>query len=288
MSLRTRVVVSFFTLSSLALLVACGSSSPKVVPPPTGGFSNSNLNGTYVFSTIGADSIGDFLAIAGTVSADGNGNLTGGTFDVSNPGGVGLLVQVSVGVKSSYKITADGRGKATFQTSQGSFTFDFVLTSSEHALITLFDAGGTGSGSIDLQGSVSQSQIAQPYAVNLNGLDANFNPLASLAGFTLDASGNMTNGVQDINDLTTSLPDLGLSGTVLVGAAGSPGTSQFATQTTLGILTFDVFPIDSNHLKLIETDGVAFLSGDAFPQLSSVPTGTNVFTLAGLDFGINP
>src|SRR5436305_4463751 len=201
MSLRTRVVVSVVTLSSLALFVACGSGGPKVVLPPTGGFSNSNLNGTYVFSTIGADAVGNFLAIAGTVSGDGTGKFAGGSFDVSNPNGVGVLHGVPVGVKSSYNITADGRGKATLQTSQGSFTFDFVMTSSEHGLITLFDAGGTGSGSIDLQASVSQSQIAQAYTVNLNGLDGGLNPLASLAGFTLDASGNMSNGVQEINDV---------------------------------------------------------------------------------------
>ena len=291
MSLRTRIVVSLLTLSSLALLVACGSSGPKVVPPPTGGFSNSNLNGTYVFSTIGADSIGNFLAITGTVSADGTGKIVGGQFDVSNPGGAGILLGVPIGVKSSYNITADGRGKATLQTSQGTFTFNFVMTSSEHGLITLFDTGGTGSGSIDLQSSsVTQLQLAQPYTVSLNGLDITANPpvpMASVAAFTLDAAGNMSNGVQDINDIGTALPGLSLTGTVLVGAGGAPGTAQLNTQTTLGTLTFDVFPIDSNHLKLIETDGVAILSGDAFPQLSSTPTGTNVFTLAGLDFGVS-
>jgi hypothetical protein len=79
------------------------------------------------------------------------------------------------------------------------------------------------------------------------------------------------------------LPQLTLSGTVLVGAAGAPGTAQLVTQTSLGTLTFDVYSIDPSHLKFVETDGVAFMVGDAFPQQTTIPAATNVFTVAGMD-----
>ncbi len=282
MSLRNRLVLPM-ALFSLAALAGCGSSSNKATPPPTGGFSNSNLKGTYVFSIIGSDTAGNLLELTGTLTADGNGSVSSGTFDMNNPNGLGVgLVTASSG--STYHVTVDGRGIATVKTSLGTFGFDFVLTSSEHGQITEFDTGGTGSGTLDLQATVSQTDIEKSYALSLTGIDGGLNPMASLAGFTLDGAGTMSNGVQDINDSTTILDLLTLDGSVLVGTAGAPGTAQLVTSTTLGTLTFDVYPIDANHLKFIETDGVAALAGDAFPQLTSVPVGTNVFTAAGVDF----
>ena len=58
MSLRTRYILPVIALFSLAFLVAAcgGSGTHSATPPPSGGFSNSNLNGTYTFSVAGADS----------------------------------------------------------------------------------------------------------------------------------------------------------------------------------------------------------------------------------------
>ena len=45
-----------------------------------------------------------------------------------------------------------------------------------------------------------------------------------------------------------------------------------------------MFPIDATHLKFIEMDTTATLSGDAFSQTSTaIPTGTLAFTLQGLN-----
>src|SRR5579859_2895190 len=281
-----RLIVPAIALLGLAFLVSCGGSTyHPPSPPPSGGFGNSSLNGTYVFSTIGADSMGNLMEITGTLVADGNGNISGGMFDVNNPNGAGVG-SVTVGNGSTYKVTSDGRGTATVKTTtSGTFGFDFVLHSSAGGLITEFDTGGTGSGTFELQSPVAQTDLAQAYALSLTGADSGINSMSTVAGFTLDAGGTMSNGVQDINDSRTVLTSLSLSGSVLVGAAGAPGTAQLITSTSLATLTFDVFPIDSNHLKFIETDGAAFLAGDAFPQ-SSIPASpsTYVFTLSGLDF----
>jgi len=281
MSCRNRLVLPII-LSTLAVLAGCGSSSNKATPPPTGGFSNSSFKGTYVFSVIGSDAVGNFSAMTGTLTADGNGSLTGGTFDVNNPNGLGVG-NVTLSSGSTYHVTVDGRGTAVAKTSQGTFGFDFVLTTAEHGMITEFDTGGTGSGTLDLQATVDQSQLAGSYVLSLTGIDSGLNSMASVAGFTLSASGSISNGVQDINDSQTVFPQLTLSGTVLVGAAGAPGTAQLVTETSLGTLAFDVFAIDATHLKFIETDTLASLAGDAFPQQTSIPTGTNVFTVAGVD-----
>jgi hypothetical protein len=304
MSLRNRLVLSV-VLSTLALLVGCGSSSNKAVAPPSGGFSDSDLSGTYVFSFVGADitdsqvtGTASIMAAAGTLTADGKGGLTG-TIDLDDPElataeSAASFVLTGLSATGGYKITADGRGSGTIQVTvnnQGvTIGVDFVLMTDSHGFITRFDGNGTGSGTLDLQsGSIAQSQLAS-YAFSLSGVDSSLsNPFATAGAFTLDSNGNITTGVEDFNDNRnvnglTSLPLT--SGSVVLGAAGAAGTAQLAaTGSPFGDLTFDVWPIDSTHLKLIETDGFSILAGDAFTQQTTIPSGQLVYTMAGLDDG---
>src|SRR5579872_5811646 len=113
MSLRNRIFL-LFSLSALAILAACGGggSTPPVIPtpPPTGGFSNSNLNGTYTFSISGAN-VNGLFAMAGSFTACGcsAGTISAGTIDVVDPLN-GPLAAVALGTNSTYQISADGRG----------------------------------------------------------------------------------------------------------------------------------------------------------------------------------
>lgn len=294
MSVRNGFVL-LLALSALTFLVACGSSSPKVNPPPSGGFSDSDLNGTYVFSTTGEDSASEFLTMAGTLTANGSGSISAGTVDV-----VGLEVSAAAQSISggSYKITADGRGQIVFNlnvitlnssgspvTSGFTFTLDLVLTSSSHGLVTEFDANGTGSGTIDLQGTVSQAQIAGSYAFGLSGVGDNSTaaPIAIAGALTLDSTGAVTAGQEDINNafLYSGAPNaIAANSTVTIGT--SPGTASLVV-TGVDTYTFDIFPIDSTHLKLIETDGLLLTAGDAYTQAASIPTGQLVFTMGGIE-----
>lgn len=273
-------------LSALSLLVGCGGSSPvKAVPPPSGGFSNSSLNGTYVFSGSGTDiTNSSFFAVAGTIVASGNGTLTGGSFDfIDSFLGVSTNNSVSGG---TYSITADGRGIATLP---GGLSIDFVLTSSSHGLITRFDNGGTGSGSLDIQGT--QTAPSGSYAFSFSGVDSSANALSTVGAFTLNGQ-TISSGFEDFNDhftisSETGLTNLPLSGLVVAGPGVGPAGTQLTASTsfgTAGTLAFDVFEVDSTHLKFIETDGTDFLAGDAFTQQTSMPpAGQLVFTMAGAD-----
>ena len=316
MSFRARLVLPVI-LAALAVLAGCGgSSNPTVTPPPSGGFANSNLSGTYVFSVTGTanDSAGDFITMAGTFTADGKGNIstTGGVIDFNSTLGVQAAEAAVTG--GTYNVGADGRpfgsanlpsGLLTLQAGGNTYTFDFVLTSSEHGLITEFDGNGSASGTLDLQSAVAQSDIdGQSFAFSFTGSSGFANslcgfsfgtpvpaPLGNVGAFTLDANGNVASGVEDFNNNCswTGPPNLTVtSGSV---AVGSPGKATIAS--TIGGSTttysFDVFPIDAKHLKFIEMDAVAILVGDAFtqPQPASIPSANNVFTLAGFDNNIN-
>ncbi|HXC43574.1 MAG TPA: hypothetical protein VNY51_08640 [Candidatus Dormibacteraeota bacterium] len=288
MSVRNGFVL-LLALSALTFLVACGGSSSGIsnpTPPPTGGFTNANLNGTYVFSVSGTDSNDASYAIAGTLTADGSGgngkgNITAGAIDINDPSGLTApAAGVPINSGGFYSISVDGRGQITIGISQAisgfpNLTFDFVLQDTNHGLVTEFDPFGTGSGTIDLQ--AAGVTPTGSYAFSLSGASGT-SAWATAGNFTL--TGSALAGLDDLNEGGASiLPGQALSGSLALASSNGPAT----TLTVPGFSgTFDAFAIDSTHLKLIEMDTIATLSGDAFSQTSTdFPTGTLAFTLEG-------
>ncbi len=304
MSVRSALVL-FLALSTLAFLVACGNSNPTAQAPPGGGFTASNFSGTYVISISGADYAstttfpnGSSFALTGTIAPNGSGSINGGAVDIIDPAlaaalGSTVYVQTNLPVTGNYRVTADGRGTGsvtvTFDGGSEQFGFDFVLTQNGDGLITRFDGNGTGSGTIGLQSTASQTSLTS-LAFSLSGADGSETfSLASAGGFALDSNGNITagSGFQDFNEGGSSagLANLPLTGSVVL-TSGTAGTAQLAT--SVNSLAFDVFVIDSTHLKFIETDAIEFLSGDAFTQQASFPQGTLAFTISGFDSSGDP
>jgi hypothetical protein len=312
MSLRTRLALPAI-LSSLAFLAACGggSNNPPVNPPPSGSFTNTNLSGNYAFSVTGtaADNDSDFVTIMGSFTADGNGNIISGVLDQNSTAPNGLILDNIT--SGTYSVGADGRpvgssslpsGLLTLQTqNSGTFQFDYVLTSSTHGLLTQFETQGSASGSLDLQADVSQADIAgRSYAFNLTGSSGFGNnicgfamsgavPFATVGAFTLDANGNVISGVEDFNNNCVSNGSTNLAITDGdIDLSTFPGTAALTTGTGGSAITytFDVYPIDATHLKFIEVDDQPMLVGDAFTQTSSIPSGNNVFTIAGFDLSV--
>ena len=279
-----RLLMALAAIASILLIASCGSGGSPARSNQVG-FTDSDLKGTYVFSSAGSDANGNPLALAGAFATNGSGGITGGTMDVVDPA---ATTPVSVGLaitSGSYNVNTDGRGQATLTSSVGTFTLDFVLTSNSHGLVSEFDSNGTGSGTLDLQTAVtSLSQLAGPFAFSLAGNDSDGNPFATAGAFTLNASGTTTTpGVEDFNDAALFV-DAGqsLTAAATLGSGTDPGTIALTTPASFGKLTFDFYPIDATHLKFIETDDTDFLSGDAFTQTgASIPTGPMVFTMAG-------
>jgi hypothetical protein len=298
MSVRNALVL-FLALSTISLLVACGSSGPKIIPPPTGGFTTSSLSGTYVFSFSGTDisaanlNVGpSYFSVVGALTAS-SGALTG-TIDVVDPDLAAVLnlsspvltAQTLTG--GSYSITPDGRGSGTIRISPNGtnveFGLDFVLMTPSHGLITRFDTNGTGSGTIDLQDSTLTQSALTSYSFSLSGWDQNSNPFGTAGNFSLGGSTTISTGLQDFNDAGNPTTNLPLTGSITLGAAGAAGSASLtATGTPYGTLSFDVWPIDATHMKLIEVDGVEAIEGDAFTQQTTISSGQLVYTMAGLD-----
>jgi len=277
-----RLLMALAAMTSIFLTVGCGSSGAPAKPNPVG-FGLSSLNGTYVFSSQGLDSNGAPLAVAGAVVANGSGGITGGTMDVVDAEFTPPSPVAQAITSGSYSVGVDGRGRATLNSNNSlgsSITLDFVLTSSSHGLVTQFDGHGTGSGTIDLQTAVtSLSQFAGPYAFSLAGSDSGGYPFATAGAFNLNSSGSIIGGggVEDFNDNGAVISE-SLSGVATLGSGTGPG--QITLTTTSFLLTFDFYPIDATHWKLIETDYKDFLGGDVLTATEST-VGTMVFTMAG-------
>ncbi len=298
MSVRNALVL-FLALSTMSLLVGCGSSGPAIVPPPTGGFTTSSLSGTYVFSFSGTDittsnlaNSASYFSVVGALTAS-SGGLTG-TIDVVDPelaAALGLSSPVLTAqtlTGGSYSITPDGRGSGTIRISPNGtnveFGLDFVLMTPSHGLITRFDTNGTGSGTIDLQDSTLTQSALTSYSFSLSGWDQNSNPFGTAGNFSLGGSTTISTGLQDFNDAGNPTTNLPLTGSLTLGAAGAAGSASLtATGTPYGTLSFDVWPIDATHMKLIEVDGVEAIEGDAFTQQTTISSGQLVYTMAGLD-----
>jgi hypothetical protein len=294
MSVRNGIVL-LLALSTLLFLAACGGNGASVatpVAPPSGAFSNSNLNGTYVFSISGLDSGGVPYAIAGTLTANGSGgngkgSITG-TFDI-NDGASGIAAGASITSGSTYSVGQDGRGQTVVQNNIGNgfptLTFDFVLSSGSHGLITEFDTFGSGSGTLDLQ-AAGVTYSTGSYAFSLSGASSSSgSPWATVGNFTL--AGATMSGEDDFNESALAFPAATLTGSLALGPSSTPATNLSVASASGSIFTgvFDAIAIDATHLKFIEMDSTATLSGDAYSQTSpTIAAGTLAFTLAGSEF----
>lgn len=275
----------------LAALAGCGNGSGIThgVAPPSGGFTNSNLNGTYVFSVSGTDQVGSSpYAIVGAFTANGSGGITGGTLDINDADTAvftsGPVADSAIGSGSGYSVGVDGRGTATLNTSTpfGKIVLDFALQDSSHGLVTEFDANGSGSGTLDLQASGTTPKGT--YAFSFSG-GYNSTIVGTVGNFTLGSGGSVT-GLEDFNSEGIPYADETLSGTVVLGPSSTPATHLVAAPSAGSAnfaIAYDVYAIDASHLKFIEMDTTGTLSGDAFSQTSTaMPTNSTLaFTLFG-------
>jgi hypothetical protein len=295
MSVRQGFVL-LVSLSALSFLAACGGSNSGIatpVPPPSGSFGQNSLKGTYVFAVSGLDASGDAYSMAGTLSANGSGGITGGTLDLNDPAEIsspGFVADATINSNSTYSVTADGRAQTQIGTNISglpTLTLDLALSSTSGGLVTEADTFGTGTGTIDIQ--TATDVTAGPYAFSLSGAVVNGSgTLGEVGNFTVASGGTISPaGLADFNDnAAAAYPAQTLTGTV---AASSTGPATTLSTSLYPTLTFDVFPISSTHLKFIEMDMTALLSGDAFSQTSAtMPTGTLPFTLLGAATGGAP
>lgn len=247
-----------------------------------GTLNNTLFSGSYAFRFTGFDTDGS-VAIIGTIAADGNGNITGGTEEVSRVSGIADGVTVvpesedsTTGVisGSTYSIDSngDGRGTLMLETTFGQLTVDSdyqmvlepdgsVRFFQDHPTPTpanpdTFSTHGEGIMKPMIGSSFAATTFSGNYAFEFTGEDLNKKPVA-LAG-VVHADGTaqtLTPGTSDFNDAGVygSQP---ITGTFTFGSSNI-GATQFtfeAPQSGEITLNFAYMFVSGSDLYFIETD----------------------------------
>ena len=172
-------------------------------------FSNASLTGPFTFSYTGNDSAG-FTAVAGSFIADGQGHIVSGVED-SDSFSTGVATRVPI--TGTYAVGPDGRTSAKFNVGSGSGagqgtaqTFQFAMANYQHGALTRFDAGNTGSGTVDQQNlnglTTGLATLSGPYVFSVAGADSGFYAQGMAGKFSANGSGQITGGspILDVNN----------------------------------------------------------------------------------------
>jgi hypothetical protein len=253
-------------------------------------FSDESLTGPFAFSYSGDDESG-FTAAAGSFVADGNGHIQSGVEDVDSFSSGG---RVEFQISGTYTVGADGRASLKLnQGLPGAATWQFALTSNQHAVMIRFDRTITGSGTIDQQNvddiaTSALSTITGPYVFSVSGADPLFSPMGIAGKFSTNGSAVQTaNAVLDLNDngAVTQADSLVSGSYSLDNTAPDTGRGTITlTGGTTGPREYAFYIVDSTHLYLIEIDNNDFLVGNMYSGSAAPGTlaaGNYAFTAGG-------
>jgi hypothetical protein len=231
---------------------------------------NTLLSGQYVFLFNGFDQdtkgkIGS-VALAGTLTANGDGDITAGTVDSNRTSGVALGGSLT----GTYTIRNDGRGTLELTSTFNGNTpivadYDLVLDSNgnakffqDYTTTTSKDSNHThGEGVLKHvvgPSSFGNNNFSGNYAFVLPGYDLTGKPVALAGAFHADGAQSISPGASDFNDAGT-FSSQSLSGDYTL-AAGNRGSAHlvFAPNQPQKTLFFIFYLVTPSDLYFIEAD----------------------------------
>jgi hypothetical protein len=264
--------------SGLATAVAPGVTA--ITASSTGITSNTlflsvtaRLNGQYAFLLQGFDdATGDRIAMIGSFTADGSGNISAGVEDLNGPSGFSEVT--FTGTYTTDASPPDNRGRIIITNSNGAFTeFTFAAGTlsagvpTAGTMIEFDDASGTGSeraAGMFYQQNTSDfalSSIAGPYALQFAGQTTTGSRSVSTGAFSADGNGNLSSGQLDTN-APPALP----SGTPQSFTAMLSANSTIATNTSTNgqfLLSFTTGPSVNGVIYIVSSAQALFMETDS-------------------------
>jgi hypothetical protein len=229
----------------------------------------------------------------GSVTLDGNGNVTGGVEDLISPGFFDIadpILATNSNPMSFYTVDPSGHGTMQFKTfNNETLDFSFVLISSSHALIIEAD-GNPGSGTMDLQHPTATgfaaSQITGGYSFTMTGTDPS-NPAIKLSFggvFTADGISGLSNGTLDVDNAGV-VSTVSFSGSFIAPDSNGRGTMHLNAGRS-----FTYYIISSKALRIFEGDNIDLMGGSAYAQGATVPplSGKSVYQHSGWSPAVSP
>lgn len=260
-----------------------------------GSASLAELNGQYAFVVSGFDS-----ALAGSITLDGKGNITGGTEDVAAPttslSGADLNI-----VGGTYTVGSDQRGTLRYTDSNGTtFTFAFSLGAISSGVATQgqmieFDSNPLEmSGQLALQDptAFSLSALSGPFIMELPGWDPSNQMPDVVVGSGTVSAGAISNGLFDSNDDGTVKTAQTFTGSI--GSISSDGRALLTFTSATSKAFIYVVSAGEWFVVIGASPGDNFVVGGEVMQQSTGPfsnaslNGNAIFTGQTEDNGAGP
>ena len=259
-------------LAGLLLLTACGSGSSGATPVGAGqgNFSKASLKGQYAYQIAGYDlTSGAPYREAGYFVADGNGNLTSGSDDFSEPTTGGVQNASTTG---TYSIANDGTGTLILSTASGALRFSLTMVSNSEVLMNEADSGAfIAAGRADLQAPSALSSVpAGTFVFRIHScVSCSGSDSASLVGAMTVAGGNVS-GSDDVlrggifDPGSTGGGPLAITGSLNTPTSNGRGTGSITDAS--GTVNFIYYIVDSKTLRFLVSDSGVIGLGSAEAQ----------------------
>jgi hypothetical protein len=227
-------------------------------------FGNSSLKGNFVFGLSGLDLNANAFYAIGTITADGNGNITAGEEDIVDTSSGYVSASTTTG---TYTVGADGRGTLTFSNSIGQFQFAIALKAMSNGVMNETDNGVVAAtGTFDAQ----ETSLAAPsgnYAFGFSGSGLGCNAVNSAGIFNM--SGTTIGGTQDLNCGGTIVRSQAVSGSYSAIDGLGRGTGSFSGSST-GSSNMIYYVVSPGRFRfLADPNNPSFFLGSADLQTQS-------------------
>ena len=257
---------------------ANATGSGTIDQQTTSAFSNAALAGSFAFSLSGVDTGGVPLAVAGNFTSDPAGTLTAGINDSNDNG----IITTNDPMTGSIPVTATGRGTATLNTSRGALHFAYYVVDASHLKVVGTDVfPALGGEAFRQTGPFNSASVSGHFAFTVAGADLlNGAPFAAGGVLTSDGAGNITAGIEDLNDAGAITTNAGFTGSYSLAATGR-GTLTLST--TAGTFNFVMYP-SSGGVLVLEIDVRFLTSGAALQQQTAAFTNGSLQGTYGMNF----
>jgi hypothetical protein len=214
---------------------------------------NGSLSGHYAFNLSGYTN-GSPVFMAGSFTADGNGNLLFGVIDVNSGNGE---PQGFYSFTGTYAIQADGLGDMNLTVATlGPMHFSVSLSTNGNGQLILDNADPSTRGSGVFLVQNSGSFLPPPvgtYVIGSNGADATFHRYAKAGAFTISPRGTISAGEEDLND-NGALANRSFTGTFFLPSVQT-GRGQAVITFPGGVTNnYAYYVISTGQFSIIGTD----------------------------------
>jgi len=251
----------------LLMSVACGSGSSSSSGNggfgngDSNGFSNASLSGQYVYEASGFDfAQNQSFREAGVLVADGKGNITGGSDDLTE--GTSLF---SDQVTGTYNIASDGTGTVTLAFSNGgAIRWALTVASTSKVLFTtpVVDTGSAALGvdinkqsagvALKQDTSVTSTVPSGTFAFGLHCVSSTQGSSSTAGTFLVGSGGIVSGGNEDVL-LTGALTQHTLTGRFNATDSFGRGTGALTNELSQS-KTFFYYMVDANTMFVLRTD----------------------------------